>query len=333
VLDVVAVKAPGFGDRRKALLEDVAVLTGGKVISQAIGKSLQELGLSDVGQARRIVVTHEDTTIVEGGGTPAELEARIQQIKAELEGTTSDYERDQLCQRLATLSGGVAVIHVGAATEVELKKKKARVEDALHATRAANDEGIVPGGGIVLLRAASVIDHLPLEGDQKVGASIVKRALEEPLRQLVANAGLESGVVVERVRQHPSPSWGFDVLREEYCDLLQAGIIDPAKVTRGALENAASIAGMILTTDTLVADVPDTNGGLANPDWSTRARPRAPTSRGDRRVFMTRSRADVAREAPRASRAATTPRGRPAQLHGSRCDAMAAPGITFDIAS
>ncbi|HEY0584077.1 MAG TPA: chaperonin GroEL [Chloroflexota bacterium] len=264
ILNVVAVKAPGFGDRRKEMLRDVATLTGGLLVSEEIGKKLDQTTLEDLGKARRIVVSRDATTIIEGRGKPEEIQARIQQIKAQVEETTSDYDKEKLRDRLAKLSGGVAVIKVGAATEVELKEKKARVEDALHATRAAIEEGIVPGGGTALLRAASAVDTLQLEGDTLVGAQILKRALQEPLRQLVANAGLEGSVVVEHLSRESRLNWGFDVMSETYANLVEAGIIDPAKVTRSALENAASVAGMILSTEALVADVPLAHGnGLA----------------------------------------------------------------------
>ena len=260
ILNVVAVKAPGFGDRRKDMLRDLATVTGGTVISEEVGKRLDQASLEDLGRARRIVVTRDETTIIEGRGTPEEIRGRITQIKAQIEETTSDYDKEKLQERVAKLSGGVAVIKVGAATEVELKEKKARVEDALHATRAAIEEGVVPGGGTVLLRAAAVVDALQLDGDEQVGAQILKRALQEPLRQLVANAGLEGSVVVEHLRRESRPNWGFDVMAEAYVNLVDAGIIDPAKVTRCALENAASVAGMMLSTEALVADRPEHNG-------------------------------------------------------------------------
>src|SRR5437667_4433287 len=256
ILNVVAVKAPGFGDRRKEMLRDIATLTGGTVVSEEVGKKLDQTSLEDLGQARRIVVTKDDTTIIEGRGKPEEIQGRIKQIKVQIDETTSDYDKEKLRERLAKLSGGVAVIKAGAASEIELKEKKARVEDALHATRAAIEEGIIPGGGATLVRAASVVDELGLEGDQKVGAEILRRALQEPLRQLVANAGLEASVVVEHLSRETRPTWGFDVLSEQYVDLVQAGILDPAKVTRCALENAASVAGMILSTEALVTDLP-----------------------------------------------------------------------------
>jgi chaperonin GroEL len=257
ILNVLAVKAPGFGDRRKEMLRDIATLTGGQVVSEELGKKLDATTLSDLGQARRVVSTKDDTTIVEGRGKLEDIQGRINQIKIQIEETTSDYDREKLQERLAKLSGGVAVIKVGAATEVELKERKARVEDALHATRAAVEEGIIPGGGVTLLRAATALDDLKLEGDQKLGAQILKRALEEPVRQLVRNAGLEGSVVVERLSHENRPNWGFDVMKEDYVDLVEAGIIDPAKVTRSALENAASVAGMILTTEALVTELPE----------------------------------------------------------------------------
>jgi chaperonin GroEL len=265
ILNVLAVKAPGFGDRRKEMLRDIATLTGGTVVSEELGKKLDQATLSDLGQARRVLSTKDDTTIVEGRGSQEDIQGRIAQIKVQIDETTSDYDREKLQERLAKLSGGVAVIKVGAATEVELKERKARVEDALHATRAAVEEGIIPGGGTVLLQASSVIDGLKLEGDQKVGAEILKRALEEPVRQLVANAGLEGSVVVQQLRRENKKNWGFDVMAEKYVDLVDAGIIDPAKVTRSALENASSVAGMILTTEALVTDAPEKKAPAAAP--------------------------------------------------------------------
>ena len=256
ILNVVAVKAPGFGDRRKEMLRDLATLTGATLISAEVGKQLEDAGIEDLGQARRIVATKDDTTIIEGRGTPEDIQGRIKQIKVQIDETTSDYDKEKLQERLAKLSGGVAVIKVGAATEIELKEKKARVEDALHATRAAIEEGIIPGGGATLLRAASAVDALALDRDQHTGAEILKRALQEPLRQLVANAGLEGSVVIEHLSREKRTNWGFDVLSESYVDLVKAGIIDPAKVTRSALENAASVAGMILSTEALVTDLP-----------------------------------------------------------------------------
>jgi chaperonin GroEL len=255
ILNVVAVKAPGFGDRRKEMLRDLATLTGATLISAEVGKQLEDTELHDLGRARRIVATKDDTTIIEGRGKPEDIQARIQQIKVQIDETTSDYDKEKLQERLAKLSGGVAVIKVGAATEIELKEKKARVEDALHATRAAVEEGIIPGGGATLLRAARAVDGLGLFGDEYTGAEILKRALQEPLRQLVANAGLEGSVVVAHLSREKRTNWGFDVMSESYVDLMKAGIIDPAKVTRSALENAASVAGMILSTEALVTDL------------------------------------------------------------------------------
>jgi chaperonin GroEL len=263
ILNVLAVKAPGFGDRRKEMLRDIAVLTGGTLISEELGRKLDSVTVVDLGQARRVVSGKDETTIVEGRGKPEDIKARIAQIKAQIEETTSDYDREKLQERLAKLSGGVAVIKVGAPTEVELKEKKARVDDALHATRAAVEEGVLPGGGTALMRSASVIANVHLEGDSRVGADILRRALEEPLRQLVANAGLEGSVVVEQIRSQNQPNYGFDVLREQYVDLLEAGIIDPAKVTRIALQNAASVAAMILTTEALVTDMPEKQTSVA----------------------------------------------------------------------
>jgi len=260
IVNVLAVKAPGFGDRRKEMLGDIAVLTGATVVSEDVGKKLEAATLEDLGQARRVVVTKDDTTIIEGRGNQEEIQGRVKQLKVQVDETTSDYDKEKLQERLAKLSGGVAVLKVGAATEVELKERKARVEDALHATRAAVEEGVVPGGGTVLLAAAQALDGLALEGDQKVGAQILRRALQEPLRQLVANAGLEGSVVVEELRQQNKPNWGFDVMSEQYVDLVQGGIIDPAKVMRSALENAASVAGMILSTEALVTDLPERHG-------------------------------------------------------------------------
>ncbi len=255
ILNVIAVKAPGFGDRRKEMLRDLATLTGATLISAEVGKQLEDASLEDLGRARRIVATKDDTTIIEGRGKAEDIQARIKQIRVQIEETTSDYDKEKLQERLAKLSGGVAVIKVGAPTEIELKEKKARVEDALHATRAAIEEGIIPGGGATLLRAASVVDALAMDGDAATGAEILKRALQEPLRQLVANAGLEGSVVVEHLSREKRANWGFDVMSETYVDLVKAGIIDPAKVTRSALENAASVAGMILGTEALVSDL------------------------------------------------------------------------------
>jgi chaperonin GroEL len=252
-----AVKAPGFGDRRKAMLEDIAVLTGGKALTEDLGIKLENIKLDDLGRAKKVVVDKDNTTLVEGSGKAKEIEGRIKQIRAQIEETTSDYDREKLQERLAKLAGGVAVIKVGAATETAMKEKKARVEDALNATRAAVEEGIVPGGGVSLLRAARAIDGLKLEGDEKVGSLIVKRALEEPIRQIVENAGLEGSVIVERVKSETSPSRGYDAESMEYVDMLTAGIIDPTKVERVALQNAASVASLLLTTEALITDLPE----------------------------------------------------------------------------
>ena len=251
-----AVKAPGYGDRRKAMLEDIAVLTGGKAITEELGIKLESIGLDDLGKAKRITVGKEETTIVEGSGKSSDVNARVSQIKRQIEETDSDYDKEKLQERLAKLAGGVAVINVGAATETEMKEKKARVEDALHATRAAVEEGIVPGGGVAFLRCAPKLDELKLEGDEKVGASIIKRALEEPIRQIVENAGLEGSVVVNKVKSEKQ-NVGYDAEKEEYIDMVASGIIDPTKVARTALENAASVAGLLLMTEVLVADIPE----------------------------------------------------------------------------
>jgi chaperonin GroEL len=256
-LHCAAVKAPGFGDRRKAMLEDIATLTGGKAITEDLGIKLENIKLEDLGRAKKVVVDKDNTTLVEGAGKPSAIEGRIKQIRAQIEETTSDYDKEKLQERLAKLAGGVAVIKVGAATETEMKEKKARVEDALNATRAAVEEGIVPGGGVALLRAAKGLEKLKLEGDEKVGANIVRRALEEPIRQIVENAGLEGSVVVEKVKAATVPTQGFDADSLEFVDMLQAGIIDPAKVERVALQNAASIASLLLTTEALITDLPE----------------------------------------------------------------------------
>ncbi|MHB1604871.1 MAG: chaperonin GroEL [Leptospirales bacterium] len=255
-LQVAAVKAPGFGDRRKAMLEDIAVLTGGQMIAEDLGLKLENLKLSDLGRAKRVSIDKDNTTIVEGVGEHAKIQARVKQIKTQVEESTSDYDREKLQERLAKIVGGVAVINVGAATETEMKEKKARVEDALHATKAAVEEGIVPGGGVALLRSASVLDGLSAEGDQKIGVNIIRRAVEEPLRQISANAGLEGSVVVQRVKSDKG-NMGFDAATETYVDMLQAGIIDPTKVTRSALQNAASVAALMLTTEVMIADIPE----------------------------------------------------------------------------
>ena len=256
-LHCAAVKAPGFGDRRKAMLEDIAILTGGKAITEDLGIKLENIKLEDLGQAKKVVVDKDNTTIVEGAGKASDIKGRIKQIRTQIEETTSDYDREKLQERLAKLAGGVAVIKVGAATETEMKEKKARVEDALNATRAAVEEGIVPGGGVALLRAAKAIENLKLEGDEKVGSAIVRRALEEPIRQIVENSGLEGSVVVEKVKNSQVANYGFDAEGMEYVDMMQAGIIDPTKVERIALQNAASIASLLLTTEALITDLPE----------------------------------------------------------------------------
>jgi chaperonin GroEL len=267
-INVAAVKAPGFGDRRKAMLEDIAVLTGGKVISEDLGIKLENVKLEDLGTARRVTIDKENTTIIDGGGETSDLQARVKTLKTQIEDSTSDYDREKLQERLAKLVGGVAVIRVGAATETELKEKKARVEDAMHATRAAVEEGIVPGGGVVFIRAAKVLDKFKLfegnnedepggDADEQIGVNIVKRALEEPLRQIVSNAGKEGAVIVERVRAEKNPNTGYNAVTEKFEDLVAAGVIDPAKVTRCALQNAASIAGLMLTTEALISELPE----------------------------------------------------------------------------
>jgi chaperonin GroEL len=264
-LHCAAVKAPGFGDRRKAMLEDIAILTGGKAITEDLGIKLENIKLNDLGKAKKIVIDKDHTTIVEGTGKSSAIEGRIKQIRAQIEETTSDYDREKLQERLAKLAGGVAVVKVGAATETAMKEKKARVEDALNATRAAVEEGIVPGGGVALLRAAVVVDGLKLGGDERVGALIVRRALEEPIRQIVENAGLEGSVIVERVKQEKAPGRGYDAETMEYVDMLQAGIIDPTKVERVALQNAASVASLLLTTECLITDLPEPKPAAAPP--------------------------------------------------------------------
>ena len=264
-LHCAAVKAPGFGDRRKAMLEDIAILTGGKAITEDLGIKLENIKLEDLGKAKKVVVDKDNTTIVEGAGKTAAIEGRIKQIRAQIEETTSDYDREKLQERLAKLAGGVAVIKVGAATETAMKEKKARVEDALNATRAAVEEGIVPGGGVALLRASTKIETLKLEGDEKVGANIVRRALEEPIRQIVENAGLEGSVIVEKVKAEKVANRGFDAESLEYVDMIEAGIIDPTKVERVALQNAASVASLLLTTEALIADLPEEKPAAAPP--------------------------------------------------------------------
>ncbi len=269
LLNVLAVKAPGFGDRRKEMLRDMAILTGGNVITEEMGRKLETAQISDLGQCDKVISTKDDTTFVGGKGSDKDIKGRINEIKAQIEKTTSDYDREKLQERLAKLAGGVAVIRVGAATEVELKEKKHRVEDALSATRAAVEEGIVPGGGVALINAIPALDQVQGNGDIQTGVQILKRALEEPMRQLAENAGYDGAVVVQEVRRHQkeknNPNIGFDVLAEEYVDLVERGIIDPAKVTRSGLENAASIAAMILTTEALITDIPEKEKPAATP--------------------------------------------------------------------
>lgn len=266
-LHVCAVKAPGFGDRRKAMLEDIAILTGGTVISEELGRKLEQATLADLGVAKRVVVDKDNTTIIDGNGKKADIEGRINQIKAQIEETTSDYDKEKLKERLAKLAGGVAVIHVGAPSEVEMKEKKARVEDALNATRAAVEEGIVAGGGTALLRAAQKIDKSKFSDEEAFGAMIIKRACEEPIRQIAFNAGLDGAIVLNKVLENKSTTWGYNAFSDEYTDLLKDGVIDPVKVVRCALENAASVASLMLTTETMIAEAPkkETKGAGANP--------------------------------------------------------------------
>jgi chaperonin GroEL len=270
-LNACAVKAPGFGDRRKAMLEDIAILTGGKAIMEETGIKLEGVRLEDLGRAKRVTVDKDNTTIVDGAGKQKEIEGRIKQLRAQIEETTSDYDREKLQERLAKLAGGVAVIKVGAATETEMKEKKARVEDALHATRAAVEEGIVPGGGVALLRASSVLDSLKATGDEQIGVDIVRRACQEPLRQISGNAGYEGAIVVEKVRGSSESGFGFNAATGEFQDLVAAGVIDPTKVTRSALQNASSIAALMLTTEAMVCEIPEKKpapapGGGHGPD-------------------------------------------------------------------
>jgi chaperonin GroEL len=255
-LQAAAVKAPGFGDRRKAMLEDIAILTGGKAITEDLGLKLENIKLEDLGKAKKIVIDKDNTTIVEGGGAAGAIEGRVKQIRAQVEDTTSDYDREKLQERLAKLVGGVAVIKVGAATETEMKEKKARVEDAMHATKAAVEEGIVPGGGVALIRASRVLKDLKLGGDQQIGVNIVARAIEEPLRWIATNAGLEGSIVVQKVREMKDTE-GFNALTDTYEDMVKAGVIDPAKVVRSALQNSSSIASLLLTTEALVSEIPE----------------------------------------------------------------------------
>jgi chaperonin GroEL len=263
-LHVAAVKAPGFGDRRKALLEDIAILTGGKMISEDMGWKLENVKLEDLGRAKKITIDKDNTTIIDGAGKRADLEGRVKQIRAQIEETTSDYDREKLQERLAKLVGGVAVIRVGAATETEMKEKKARVEDALHATRAAVEEGIVPGGGVAYLRALPALGKLELAGDEQIGVNIVRKAIEEPIKMIAANAGLEGSIVVEKVKEKKG-SFGFNARTDVYEDMIAAGVIDPTKVTRFALQNAASVSGLLLTTQCMIADKPEEKGAGAMP--------------------------------------------------------------------
>jgi chaperonin GroEL len=255
-LQAAAVKAPGFGDRRKAMLEDIAILTGGKAITEDLGLKLENIKLEDLGKAKKVTIDKDNTTIVEGGGSSNAIEGRVKQIRTQVEDTTSDYDREKLQERLAKLVGGVAVIKVGAATETEMKEKKARVEDAMHATKAAVEEGIVPGGGVALVRASKVLETLKLEGDQKIGLNIIARAIEEPMRWIATNAGHEGSIIVQKVKELDDES-GFNAQTEKYENLVQAGVIDPAKVVRSALQNAASIASLLLTTEALICDIPE----------------------------------------------------------------------------
>ncbi len=264
-LQICAIKAPGFGDRRKAMLEDLAILTGGSVISEDLGIKLENVKITDLGRAKKITVDKDNTTIVEGAGKTEVIQGRVKMIKAQIAETTSDYDKEKLQERLAKIVGGVAVINVGAATETEMKEKKARVEDALHATRAAMEEGIVAGGGVALLRCIPILDKMKLSGDEQIGVNIVKKALEEPIRQIVNNAGLEPSVIVDKVKSSDKPNYGFDAQKEEYVDMLQAGIIDPTKVTRSALQNAASVASLMLTTEVMITDLPEEKGGGGMP--------------------------------------------------------------------
>ncbi len=256
-LQAVAVKAPGFGDRRKAMLQDIAVLTGGRAITEDSGTKLEKIELTDLGRAKKVTIDKDNTTIVEGKGKTGEIKGRVEEIRAQIDKTTSDYDREKLQERLAKLVGGVAVIKVGAATETEMKEKKARVEDAMHATRAAVEEGIVPGGGVALLRCSTAIDKLKLEGDEATGANIVRRALEEPLRQIVGNAGEEGAIVVGKIRDSKDSAFGYNAQSGDFEDLVKAGVIDPTKVTRTALQNAGSIAALMLTTEALVSEIPE----------------------------------------------------------------------------
>jgi chaperonin GroEL len=264
-LNACAVKAPGFGDRRKAMLEDIGILTGGQTIMEETGIKLEGVRLEDLGWAKRVTVDKDNTTIVDGKGSAKSIEGRIKQLRGQIEETTSDYDREKLQERLAKLAGGVAIIKVGAATETEMKEKKARVEDAMHATRAAVEEGIVPGGGVALLRASMALKDLKIAGDEQIGVDIVRRACEEPLRQIVANSGTEGAIVVGKVRDSDNPNFGFNAATDTYEDLVVAGVIDPTKVTRTALQNAASIASLMLTTEAMIAEIPEKKSSPGGP--------------------------------------------------------------------
>jgi chaperonin GroEL len=264
-LQAVAVKAPGFGDRRKAMLEDIAILTGGKSLTEDLGIKLENVRVEDLGKAKKIVIDKDNTTIVEGAGKQQAIEGRVKQLRTQIDETTSDYDREKLQERLAKLVGGVAVIKVGAATETEMKEKKARVEDAMHATRAAVEEGIVPGGGVAFIRALPALEKLKLDGDEQIGVNIVKRSLEEPLRMIASNAGHEGAVVLGKVKESKEANYGFDAATDEYSDMISAGILDPAKVTRTALQNAASISALMLTTEALVSEIPEDDKAPAGP--------------------------------------------------------------------
>jgi chaperonin GroEL len=264
-LQVCAVKAPGFGDRRKAMLQDIAILTGGKAITEDLGIKLENVQLADLGQAKKVTVDKDNTTIVEGKGKSGEIEGRVKEIRSQIDKTTSDYDREKLQERLAKLVGGVAVIKVGAATETEMKEKKARVEDAMHATRAAVEEGIVPGGGVALVRCIKALEALKLDGEEQIGVNIVRRSLEEPLRQIVGNAGVEGAVVVGKILESKDPNFGYNAQSGEFEDLIKAGVVDPTKVTRTALQNAGSIAGLMLTTEAIISEIPEPKSGAPAP--------------------------------------------------------------------
>jgi len=264
-LQVAAVKAPGFGDRRKAMLDDIATLTGGRSITEDLGIKLENVQVGDLGQAKRITIDKDNTTIIEGKGKPSNIEGRVKEIRGQIDKTTSDYDREKLQERLAKLVGGVAVIKVGAATETEMKEKKARVEDAMHATRAAVEEGIVPGGGVALARSAKALEGLKLEGDEQIGVNIVKRAIQEPLRQIAENAGEEGAIVLGKVLDAKDTNFGYNAFSDEYEDLVKAGVLDPTKVVRTALQNAGSIASLMLTTEALVCEIPEEKKGAPSP--------------------------------------------------------------------